>query len=194
MEKLEQKKENIKEQFMNVLLEREWTEEDITELISAFSYYILKTNKSYKYNQTYLTSYCDGFYKLKNYIKDREDMMDLIQVYFERLKDSIKKKYSVEINGLWEIIYEQEDRDVKIKRQFSGNIDKNKLFDDKFFVLVKIFDENRHMSCYEFVIKDISLKDKTKLEKELEKIIKQMKKMEIKNEDGEKSDLEKGVE
>lgn len=184
MEHIEEKKENIKSQFMKFMLENEWTETDITEFISTFSLYILNVNRDYKYNQTYLTSYCKGFYQLKNYIREREEIVKWMQGAFRELYNKKNMKYSVEVNGLWEITYAQEKTientiEWSEKKSFSGKVDKNKLLDDKFFILIKIYDIKNHMSCYEFVISDISVQEnKDYIQREVKKIIKQMKKME----------------
>ncbi len=67
-----------KAKLLQYMLDAEFDEVKIKEMLEAYSIYISFTNKEYHYNQTYLESYFSDFKYMKDTMNKRRGIMDSI--------------------------------------------------------------------------------------------------------------------
>lgn len=115
----------IQDIFEKILFDVELDDEFIENFLCAYSYFILKTNKDYKYNQTYLSSYFQDFMRVREKLNKKKVIRDEVE---ERIQNSwLTKNIRISIDQYW-LLEVNED---KIHSKFVGMINKDRILSNK---------------------------------------------------------------
>ena len=127
----------IQDIFENIMLNGELDYEFLENFVCAYSYFILKTNKDYKYNQTYLSSYLEDFKyvreKLNEKKKIRDEVKKILCIY--KFEGDVR----VSIDQYW--IFETDED--KIYSKFAGMINKERILSNKCLIEVECIRLNK---------------------------------------------------
>lgn len=157
----------IQDIFENIVLNEELDHEFLENFVCAYSYFILKTNKDYKYNQTYLSSYLEDFKYVREKLNEKKKIRDEVEeiLYSYKLESDVR----VSIDQYWMF---ETDED-KIYSKFVGVINKERILSNKCLIEVECISLNRDkILINEF----INLNENEKLQKKrIDNIFKKLK-------------------
>lgn len=178
MDTIEEKTESINKQFLNTMLEDTISNTEILKLISAFSFFISKTNKNYKYNLTYLQSYVPDFIHIKEEIKRKNQYINIIGDQIKELCNKVNAEYIfLTIDDFWIIScnkYQNRNKDIlKLKYDLSEIINKEKIISDKLAIELKITFKNLETMCVCHIIK-LASKSEKQINIEISEIVKEI--------------------
>lgn len=107
------KDKNIKISFINYLLECNVQDKALRDLVKSFSYFIGCTNKQYKYNMTYLESFCNKFISVKSSVNNKYKYFDSILESSLKNKGDDIKAFSIKMDDFWCYEYSEMSKDEK---------------------------------------------------------------------------------
>lgn len=125
--------ENYTETFVRTML-ADGDRDQWEAFINAYSYFISKTNKNYKYNLTYLPSYFEEFMQVKEAIKKKENIAQSLQVLLKKKELCTVDKMKVSIDRFWTLIKE----DSVIRKKYAGELDIKRIMSDMCMLEIEI--------------------------------------------------------
>ena len=157
----------IQDIFERIVLNEELDYEFLENFVCAYSYFILRTNKDYKYNQTYLVSYLEDFKYVREKLIEKKKIRDEVEEILYSYK--FEKDVRVSLDQYWML---ETDED-KIYSKFVGVINKERILSNKCLIEVECIRLNKDkILINEF----INLNEKEKSQrKKIENIFKKLK-------------------
>lgn len=149
--------------FLEFLLNNKLDKNEIRDIIKNYSYFIYTVSESYNYNLTYLESYCDKLYKLKESVIKKNETFNIILNYaLKNIDISNVDNFSITMDEFWK--YEKDEV------FHSGKIDFGKVLSQKVCVECKYICKNIVKMYYD----EFNFKDK-EIDESLIKFIMQIK-------------------
>lgn len=153
--------------FENIVLKEELDYEFLENFVCAYSYFILKTNKDYKYNQTYLSSYFEDFKHIREKLNEKKKIRDEVKEILGNYK--LEGDIKVFIDQYWML---ETDED-KLYSKFVGMINKERILSNKCLIEVECIISNRDKIL---ISEFINLNEQEKLQKKrIDNIFKKLK-------------------
>lgn len=153
--KAEDKGLAIQDVFERILFNEALDCEFLESFICAYSFFILKTNKDYKYNQTYLSSYFYDFMHVREKLNEKKKIRDEVE---KRIDSSLTtQNIKISIDQYWLL----ESNGDKINSKFVGAINKERILSNKCLIEVECVSLNKDKII---VNEFINLNDKEKIQ------------------------------
>ncbi len=169
---INKKSEKYKKSFGEVLI---GNTEDLEKFLCAYSYFITKTNKDYKYNLTYLQSYFDDFLKVKEKINEKRVMIELIETLLADEKFNVRiEEIRIIIDRFWILIRENgKNKKTDIQKVYTDSIDNDKIVSSKYTIEIQVrIGKDEKINITKRVSKETVKKEIRKSFEQLDKIIK----------------------
>lgn len=157
----------IQDIFEKIVFDENLNCEFLEEFVCAYSYFILKTNRNYKYNQTYLSSYLEDFQYVREKLIEKKKIRDEVE---ERIDNYwLVHNIRISIDEYWMLEVKQE----KLYSKFVGVINKERILSNKCLIEMECISLNKE----KIIINEfIYLNEKEKEQKKrIESIFKKLK-------------------
>lgn len=153
--KIEDKGLVIQDVFEKILFDEELDYVFLENFVCAYSFFILKTNKDYKYNQTYLSSYFEDFINVREKLNEKKKIRDEVK---KRMNGVLEKQIMrISIDQYWLLELNEDE----VHSKFAGTINKERIMSNKCLVEVECISLDREkIIISEFV----NLNDKEKMQ------------------------------
>lgn len=171
------KDKNIKSALINYLLECNIKDQELRDLIKNFSYFIGCTNEQYKYNMTYLESFCNKFISVKSLVNNKNKYFDSILEYSIKNKNDKIKIFRIAMDDFWlfeynEVFEDGQDDENYNKIIHTGDINEHQLRNDNIKIDFKFNYNNINYYNYSnIIIKNRKMSD---INNEIEEFIKKV--------------------
>jgi len=174
MADISEKKENYKELFGELQISKK-DEDRLEKFLYAYSYFILKTNKNYKYNLTYLQSYLEDFIEIKRRISEKTKIVNkIIEVLELETYEANVMEIRCVLDSFWILLKENDFfKNKNVMKEYTGEIDSEKLMSSKCVIEVQVNVKDGGMIS---ITKKIDAHDKI-VEREMKDILKQIRKL-----------------
>lgn len=127
--------------FLNDLYSTKIDDAVFCKEISLFSRYISKMNPNYKYNETYLSTFCDDFCKFRKYVASKRDAY----IEISDIVINANCNLTIELDHFWKIInYYSTDKTSYYKYSVM-NCDMETLCSDYVYIKGTIINSNRKL-------------------------------------------------
>lgn len=149
------KDKKINSAFINYLLECNTKDNELRDLIKNFSYFIRCTNEQYKYNITYLESFCNKFISVKSFVNNKNKYFDSILEYTIKNKSNKIKIFRIAMDDFWLYEYNelsQEENENNNKIIHTGDINDQQLKNDNIKIDFNFKHNNINYYNYSYII------------------------------------------
>ena len=154
--KTEDKGMAIQDIFEKILFDEELDCDFLEDFLCAYSYFILKTNRDYKYNQTYLSSYFQDFIHVKQKLNEKKRIRDEVEKRIDNFW--VTQNIRISIDQYWLL----ESDGEKIHSKLVGMINKERILSNKCLIEVEYISSNTDKII---VNEFINLNDKENIQK-----------------------------
>lgn len=169
------KEQNIRKAFLEYMLENNIQKDELNNLIKSFSYFIGCKNEEYRYNLTYLESFCDKFMLVKHNIKKKNKYFITFLEYVVSLKNDEIEIFNITMDDFWNFEYEVNSakiNDYNSKITHTGIINEKQLENDT--IKLDFSSRVNNVNYIDYCIIELKCKDRRKINREIKKFVKRV--------------------